>query len=339
MLSKKQVAVGVLFWVLIAGAFVTLAGIGEFLESLNAISRWELVQILTAVAVGVVAMGSCLHVISLNIGLGSGWIETIFLNTSVSLAHNLTPFGQAGGAPIGAVILSKRFDGNYEECLAALSIKDIVSFVPSILVFTFGGGYFLLFGEAIPNQLRPIFGAFALFVVVVVGSVLAVRQYPEFMLRVLHYLVGAVNRLAAWLPFVPSLDKSEVSERVTNFSDSIADIASDRKTVVVASALATTSFLAQGTLLWLTLGAVDVGIPLPLAIFIVPASLLASGLPLPGGSGGVESVQILMILATTGAASSPTITAVVLSRGLVFWTPIVLGSFTLLGLQLQGTFD
>jgi len=339
MLSKKQVAVGVLFWVLIAGAFVTLAGIGDFLESLNSISRWELVQILTAVAVGVVAMGSCLHVISLNIGLGSGWIETIFLNTSVSLAHNLTPFGQAGGAPIGAVILSKRFDGNYEECLAALSIKDIVSFVPSILVFTFGGGYFLLFGEAIPNQLRPIFGAFALFVVVVVGSVLAVRQYPEFMLRVLHYLVGAVNRLAAWLPFVPSLDKSEVSERVTNFSDSIADIASDRKTVVVASALATTSFLAQGTLLWLTLGAVDVGIPLPLAIFIVPASLLASGLPLPGGSGGVESVQILMILATTGAASSPTITAVVLSRGLVFWTPIVLGSFTLLGLQLQGTFD
>jgi len=339
MLSKKQVAVGVLFWVLIAGAFVTLAGIGDFLESLNSISRWELVQILTAVAVGVVAMGSCLHVISLNIGLGSGWIETIFLNTSVSLAHNLTPFGQAGGAPIGAVILSKRFDGNYEECLAALSIKDIVSFVPSILVFTFGGGYFLLFGEAIPNQLRPIFGAFALFVVVVVGSVLAVRQYPEFMLGVLHYLVGAVNRLAAWLPFVPSLDKSEVSERVTNFSDSIADIASDRKTVVVASALATTSFLAQGTLLWLTLGAVDVGIPLPLAIFIVPASLLASGLPLPGGSGGVESVQILMILATTGAASSPTITAVVLSRGLVFWTPIVLGSFTLLGLQLQGTFD
>jgi uncharacterized protein (TIRG00374 family) len=339
MLSKKQVAVGVLFWALIAGAFVTLAGIGEFLENLNAISRLELVQILVAVGVGVVAMGSCLHVISRNIGLGSGWIEAIFLNTSVSLAHNLTPFGQAGGAPIGAVILSKRFDGNYEECLAALSIKDIVSFVPSILVFTFGGSYFLLFSETIPNQLRPIFGAFAAFVAVVVGSVLAVRQYPEFMRRVLQYLVGGVNRLAAWLPLVPSLDPSEVNERVTNFSDSIADIASDRKTVVLASALATTSFLAQGTLLWLTLNAVNVSIPLPLAIFIVPASLLASGLPLPGGSGGVESVQILMILATTSAASSPTITAVVLSRGLVFWTPIVLGSFTLLGLQLQGTFD
>ena len=339
MLRKKQVAVGVLFWALIAGAFVTLAGFGDFLESLNLISRWELVQILTAVAVGVVAMGSCLHVISLNVGLGSNWIETIFLNTSVSLAHNLTPFGQASGAPIGAVILSKRLDGNYEECLAALSIKDIVSFVPSTLVFIFGGGYFLLFGETIPNQLRPIFGAFGLFVVVVVGSVLAVRQYPESMLRVLHSLVGAINRLAAWLPLVPSLDKSEVSERVTNFSDSIADIASDRKTVVIASALATTSFLAQGTLLWLTLDAVNVSIPLPLAIFVVPASLLASGLPLPGGSGGVESVQILIILATTSAASSPTITGVILSRGLVFWTPIFLGSFTLLGLQLQGTFD
>jgi len=339
MFSKKQVVAGVLFWLLVFGAFVILTGIGDFLDSLDAISSLELVQILTAVSVGVVAMGACLHVIALNIGLGSSWIETIFLNTSVSLAHNLTPLGQAGGVPVGAVILSKRFDGNYEECLAALSIKDVVSFVPSILVFTVGGSYFLLFGESIPDEIRPIFGAFALFVVVVVGAVLAINRYPSFMRTVLQYLVGAVNRLASRLPWIPSLDPSEINERVSNFADSIADIASDRKTVTVASAFATTSFLAQGTLLWLTLNAVDVSVPLGLAIFIVPVSLLASGLPLPGGSGGVEGVQILMILATTDAVRDPTITAVVLSRGLVFWTPIVLGSVTLLGLQLQGTFE
>jgi len=339
MIQRRQIVMGVLVWVLIFGAFVTLAGVGDFIENLQTISSSQLLLILSAVGVGVVAMGSCLYVISRNIGLGFGWIETIFLNTSVSLAHNLTPFGQAGGAPIGAAILSQRSDGQYEECLAALSVKDIVSFVPAVLVFTFGGIYIVLFEQSIPNELRPLFGAFALFVTVIVGSVLAVRAYPEFMRRVLHRLVGGINRTAAWLPFVPSLDESEINRRVTNFADSIGDIASDRVTVTLASALATTSFLAQGCLLWITLNAVGVDIPVALAIFIVPVSLLASGLPLPGGSGGVESVQILMIVATSGAANSPTITAVVLSRGLVFWTPIVLGSVTLLGLQLQGTFE
>jgi len=339
MIQRRQVVVGLLFWVLIFGAFITLAGIGDFIETLSTITGRELATILAAVGTGVVAMGSCLYVISRNVGLGFGWIETIFLNTSVSLAHNLTPFGQAGGEPIGAVILSQRSEGEYEKCLAALSIKDVVSFVPAILVFTIGGAYIVLFEQAIPNQLRPLFGAFALFVFVVVSAVLAVRAYPEFMLKLLRRLVGAVNRAAHRLPVIPSLDKDEVNRRVTNFAESIGDIASDRVTVTLASALATTSFVAQGCLLWLTLGAVGVDIPVALAVFIVPVSLLASGLPLPGGSGGVESVQILMILATSASARDATITAVVLSRGLVFWTPIVLGSITLLVLQLQGTFD
>jgi uncharacterized protein (TIRG00374 family) len=339
LLSRRQVVMGVLAWVLIFAAFVTLTGIGDFVDTLQTISSSQLAVILATVSTGVVAMGSCLYVISRNIGLGFGWIETIFLNTSVSLAHNLTPFGQASGVPVGAAILSQRSKGQYEECLAALSVKDVVSFVPAILVFVGGGAYIVLFEQAIPNQLRPLFGAFALFVAVVVGSVLAVRAYPGFMLTVLQRLVGWLNRTAARLPLVPSLDPAEVNDRVTNFADSIGDIASDRVTVTVASALATTSFVAQGCLLWITLTAVGVDIPVALAIFIVPVSLLASGLPLPGGSGGVEGVQILMILTTAGGARDATITAVVLSRGLVFWTPIVLGSVTLLVLQLQGTFD
>jgi len=339
MISKRQAVVGVLFWVLIFGAFVTLAGIGDFVDTLGTISSRELVWILGAVAVGVVSMGSCLHVICRSIGLGSSVIETIFLNTSVSLAHNLTPFGQAGGAPIGAVILSQRFEGEYEECLAALSIKDIVSFTPAILVFVFGGGYIVFFEPAVPEQLRPLFGGFALLVVLVVSSVLAIRLRPSVVRRLLQRLAGAVNRIAARIPFVPSLEPEDLADRLRNFSDSIADVASDRVTVTVASALATSAFVAQGCLLWLTLDAVGVEIPVALAVFIVPVSLLASGLPLPGGSGGVESVQILMIFATTGASRTPTITAVVLSRGLVFWTPIVLGSITLLVLQLSGTFD
>jgi len=335
MLQKRQAAVGILFWVLIFGAFITLTGFGNFVETIDRISVQELRWILVAVATGVVAMGSCLYVIGRNLDLGGGLIETIFLNTSVSLAHNLTPFGQAGGAPIGAAILSQRLDGDYEECLAALSMKDIVSFTPAILVFIFGGGYLALYEQSIPERVRPLIAAFSVFVIGIVLAVLAVRTYPGYVQRILERLVGGLNGVAERLPLAPSLEPAEVNERVNSFSQSIGQVASDKPTVILASTLATTSFVAQGCLLYLTLTAIGIEISVALAIFIVPVSLLASGLPLPGGSGGVEGVQIAMIVATVGADFAEATPAVVLSRGLVFWTPIVLGSITLLALQVD----
>jgi uncharacterized protein (TIRG00374 family) len=335
MLQKRQIVLGILFWVLVFGGLVTLSGPDNFVESLDRISLSELRWILVAVATGVVAMGSCLYVIGRNLDFGGSLVETIFLNTSVSLAHNLTPFGQAGGAPIGAAILSKRLDGDYEECLAALSMKDIVSFTPAILVFIFGGGYLALYEQSIPERVRPLIAAFSLFVIGIVVAVIAVRTYPTYVQRVLERLVFALNGIAKRLPFAPSLEPDEVNQRVASFSQSIGQIASDKPTVIVASALATTSFVAQGCLLYLTLNAIGIEISVALAVFIVPVSLLASGLPLPGGAGGVEAVQIAMIAATVGADLSAATPAVVLSRGLVFWTPIVLGSLTLLAIQVD----
>lgn len=339
MLQKRQVVMGILVWVLVFGAFVTLAGIGDFIERLEMISWSEFSWFLVAVAIGVVSMGSCLWVIGRNLDLGGGLVETIFLNTSVSLAHNLTPFGQVGGAPIGAAILSQRLKGSYEKCLAALSMKDIVSFTPAILVFIFGGGYIVLYEQAIPDGLRWLFGAFSVFVIGICVSALAVWRFPEYMEAILRRIVGALNGVAKRLPLAPSLDPSDVNRRIDSFTGSIGQVASDKPTVILASALATSAFVAQGCLLWLALNAVGVDISVALAVFIVPVSLLASGLPLPGGSGGVEGVQVIMIIATVGAGRESVIPAVVLSRGLVFWTPIVLGSITLLILQIDGFLD
>jgi uncharacterized protein (TIRG00374 family) len=325
----------VLIWVLIFGAFITLAGVGDVIDELGKISSTEFAWILTAVATGVVAMGACLYVITRNLGLGGSLIEIIFLNTSVSMAHNVTPFGQAGGVPIGAAILTQRLEGDYEESLAALSMKDIVSFVPAIVVFIFVGGYLFLYSQSLPDKLRPLIGAFSLFVVGICGAVLAVRRYPDVVQTLLERIVNGLNGVAKWLPLAPSLEPEEVNDRVTSFSESLGQVASDKPTVLLASTFATTSFVAQGCLLWITAAAVGIEMPVALAVFIVPVSLLASGLPVPGGSGGVEGVQILMIELMVGAEGSAMVAAVVLSRGLVYWTPIVLGTLTLIALQID----
>lgn len=335
MLNRNQVLVGVLFWVLVAGAFVALAGVSEFVETLTLISGHELGLILLVVALGLIAMGSVLYVIGRSVDLGFSPIESILLNTTVSLAHNLTPFGQAGGAPIGAAILAQRTERAYEECLAVLSAKDVVSFVPAVIVFVLGGPYLAFYEGSVPPELRPVFALFTAAVLIVCATALGIRRYPATTRRALKRVAAVLNRPLGRVPIVPDLDERELEERLDSFANSLGGVAADRRTVVVASALATTAIFTQGCLLWLALRAVGVDISIVIALFAVPVSLLASALPLPGGTGGVESVQVLILVAVAGATTTPIITAVVLSRGLVYWTPIVLGSVTLVGLGID----
>ncbi|PSP15440.1 hypothetical protein BRC62_07505 [Halobacteriales archaeon QH_10_67_13] len=310
MISRRQAAIGVVFWLLIFGGFVALAGVGDFIETASQISPSRFAVMLGANGLGVLAMGLALYVIAHNVGLGFSAIESVFLNTTVGLAHNLTPFGQAGGIPVSGAILSRQTDRPYEECLAVLSAKDIVGFVPAILVFVVGGGYLALFGRSVPGRLRPLVAAFSLFVVIVVSVAALIYRYPEPAYRVLSRLVAWINRTVARLPLIPSLDPTEVQTT-------------------------TTAVGSQGILLWLTLGGVGVELSPVLTVFIIPVSLLASGLPLPGGSGGVESLQVLLVVAASGAAASTVITAVLVSRGLVYWTPIIMGSITLFVIEVR----
>jgi uncharacterized protein (TIRG00374 family) len=336
MISKRKAAFGILIWLLILGGFVALTGINEFLSTLETITAAEMGIILLPIAASVLLMGSTLYILARDLRLGISWVEAIFLNTSISLAHNLTPFGQAGGAPVGAAVLSDRSGQPYEKCLAAISMKDMISFVPTLVIFLIGGPYLMVYDQSLPPEMRPLFGVFAILVVIALGAVAAVRRYPTALKNHLARLATGANRATSRLPLLPSITEGEVRHRVDNFSLALGEIATNRVTLLLASGFTISAFVAQGTLLWLTLQAVGVDIPIMLAIFIVPVSLFAAGLPLPGGSGGVEAVQIIIIGGLASAATGPTTVAVVLSRGLVYWTPIVLGSISLVVFQLQG---
>jgi len=335
MLSKRKAVFGILLWLLVLGAFVALTGIDEFISQLRQITIEEFAWLLLPITGSVVFMGTTLYIITRDLGLGVGWIEAIFMNTSVSLAHNLTPFAQAGGAPLGAVVLADRSGKPYEECLAAISMKDMFSFVPTIVIFLVGGPYLWLYNDSLPRQIQLAFGLFAVLAFLAIVIVAAVRRYPEVVKRGIKRLVNWINVPVGRIPKVPNVSEEEVERRVDNFSASIGEVVTNKTTVVLASTLTTSAFVAQGLLLWLTLGAVGIEISAMLAVFIVPVSLFASGLPLPGGSGGVEATQIFILFILTAAAREPVTVAVVLSRGMVYWTPIILGSISLVVFQLQ----
>lgn len=334
--NRRLVASLVLSLVVFA-LLIAFVGIEEFARTLLTISPGFVVILLVTATAGIVMMGLSFYAITRSLGLGVSPIEAVILYTGIGFANNITPFGQAGGEPIGAMVVSKWSDRPYEECLAAISSLDVINFIPPIIVFVFGGGYLVLVEPVIPNELRPILAGFVVFTLVVTVLGMLARTYPARFSRSLERVVGTVNRWVGRLPRVTELDPASLRTRVGNYTHSIGVVATNRRTVLTAIALSTLAFAAQGVLLWLAMLAVEAHIPLMLAIFIVPVSLLAGVIPLPGGVGGVEGVQLVILVATTGVALAPAATAVVISRGIAYWLPIVLGSVTVSGVySLRG---
>lgn len=334
-LNGRHAALAVVAWVAVFGVFVVLAGPTEFVDEATSISGPRLAVMLGLNALGSISMGLALYAVAHRVGLDVSAVESIFMNTTVGLANNLTPFGQASGLPAGGLLVSRWTGDTFERALATLSMKELVGFTPAIVVFLCGGSYIALSDRAVPPALRSVVAVFTLGVAVLVVLVVLVYRHPERAQTLIERVVWALNRGLARVPRLSRVDEAELQRRVDSFLGSVRDVTSDRRTVAAGATLTTAAVVTQGTLLWVTLGGVDVSIPLAVAVFIVPVSLLASALPLPGGSGGVEGAQILLVLGMAGGNEAAIIAAVTVSRGLVFWTPIVVGSLTLAGLQVR----
>ena len=334
-IRRRHVLFGVLTWVAIFGVFIVLAGPTEFIRLTSELSRSRLAGILGMNALGTISMGLVLYTVSRGAGLNVTPVESIFLNTTVNLANNFTPFGQASGLPAGGLIMSRWTGQSFEKSVAALSMKELVGFTPGILVMLLGGIYIVIYDATIPERIRSVIAIFTVSIALFVLTLALVYRNPDPAQGVIHWVVSTLNRGLAYVPRISKLDESEIQERVGSFSGSMDRISSNKSVVLAACTLTTLATVTQGVLLWLAFGGVGVSISLALTVFIVPVSLLASAIPSPGGSGGIEAAQILLVFGVTGADRAAIITAVVLTRGLVYWTPIVVGSLTLTGIQFK----
>lgn len=99
MTDARTLLLGAAVAVGIFGLLIAAIGLDEFVHALQAITLGEFGLLLGTALFGIAAMGSSFHAISRHLGLGFSRIEAVALFTGINLAHNLTPFGQAGGRP------------------------------------------------------------------------------------------------------------------------------------------------------------------------------------------------------------------------------------------------
>jgi hypothetical protein len=290
----------------------------------------EIVGLVVATTVfWLVAWGGALRVVLGVLGVDVSVFTAFFVFSGAMFSNNVTPFGQAGGEPVTALLISRVADTEYETGLAAIASVDTLNFVPSITLALFGVVYFAT--EVTLGTNRNV----ALATVVVVALAVAVpgmvyvawsRRYG-LEERTVGVLVPVIRRIAGRLPRVPVPTKAGIEARIDGFFRAIERVAADRESLFAALALSAAGWGFQMLGLWLAFRAIGEPIPLSVAMVVVPIGAIAGVTPLPGGAGGIESVLVFLLVAAplANVDQSVALAGVVVFRGAVYWVPVVVG--------------
>ncbi len=291
----------VMFWLVDAEAVV------------RALSRAD-AGLLAVVALTIVCWNASWGVALWNVlqaqGVTVQWYQALLVNAAGAFANHVTPFGQAGGEPVTAWLLSRTADTDYEVGLASVASLDAINVVPSLSFAALGATYYVGV-VAVGDRLGylPV-AVVALALVVPVVAVLVWRQRRT----VERYVGAALARLwrgvATLVPRLSPPRPGALRERVEAFVEAVERVASDRPRLAAALAFSALGWLLQSVGLWVTFVALDAPIPAYVAFFVVPMGTLGSVFPTPGGLGGIEAINVTLITIVTDVAPATVAAAV-----------------------------
>ncbi len=250
---------------------------------------------------------------------GYGLRHGLWVFLATQFANSVTPLGQFGGEPFIAYLLSRDSDLRIEESFGAVLAADIVNTVPFFTFSFLGIVIFLLHfpqNGVVSFLLEAVLGL----TVLVAAAFLSAWWFRDTTLSLLGW-VG--TRLASGLDHF-DVDGDSLKERGEGFYTVFEELLAERRTVGVSLAVAHVSSLlgvAALSLLLLSLGAEA---PLSALLFILPASMLAGYLPLPGGLGGIELALAGLLNTVAGVAWPVASAAALLYRIFTYWLGMML---------------
>ncbi|MCU4718287.1 lysylphosphatidylglycerol synthase transmembrane domain-containing protein [Halapricum hydrolyticum] len=310
----------------VLGALVWVAGVEETLAALGR-ARLSLVAVVVALTVvWLVSWGLSLHVVLRALGAPVSVPRAVLVFTAAMFSNNITPFGQAGGEPVSALLISEAADSEYETGLAAIASVDTLHFVPSIGMALIGIG---LFGMEAVATSRDLYLSVAVLVglfVLVIGAAVLVYHYhhriEQMLATAVTPIVRAVSRM---VPGRTPPGTQAVENRIGNFFESIDRIGTDRRALALAGGFSTVGWFTLGVALWTAAISVGASIPLAAALVAVPIGSIAGATPLPGGSGAIETAFAAILVSLTTVSNGGAVAAVLVYRLATYWLPTIAG--------------
>jgi hypothetical protein len=230
---------------------------------------------------------------------------------------------------VTALLISRLTDAEYETGLAAIASVDTLNFVPSIALALVGAGYYateLALGDN-RNILVAVVAVVVLAVAVPAMLYAGWQRRYDIEGRVIDWLTPVIRRIWRFAPRLTPPSTAAIEDRINGFFRAIERIAADPRELAVALGFSALGWLCQVSGLWLAFYSIGTPIPPQVALFAVPIGAIAGTTPLPGGAGGIEWVLVTVLVAVTGplVGLSTATAAVVIFRGIVYWTPTLIG--------------
>ncbi|MFD1647558.1 flippase-like domain-containing protein [Haloarchaeobius litoreus] len=301
-----------------------LIGTGEILDALGKANPVRVLMVPLAIFAWLCVWGVALQVILAAVGVEISVIDAVLVHAGAAFANHISPFGQAGGEPIAAWLVTETSDAEFERALAAMTSFDTINVVPSLLFALVGLGYYAVEAVLVQRIQYLAAGVLVLAVTLPLFGVVAWRKREALERRLVGLVVPPLRFADRVLPKFSLPGRAAVEGMVEGFFVGIERIATDRRRLVIAVVLSASGWALQAAGLWFAFWALGIVIPPYIPLFVVTLGAFAGALPTPGGLGGVETLQITLLVATTTVVA-PTITAAVaISRvGGFFFTTTV----------------
>jgi len=310
----------------VLSALVWLIGSGEVRDALLT-ADWSVLPVIFLVAVcWLSAWGLVLWTVLRAIGSPLSAPRAVVVFSAAVFANNVTPFGQAGGEPITAMLVAEETGSEYETGLAAIASVDTLHFVPSISCAIVGFVYLVLeTAQLTQDILIAAAGAVALVAVILSAVTLGWRTQDRVQAAVVDLSAPLFRLVGRLVPTRTPPTRADVRHRVAGFFDAVGRVADDRRTVAAAMAFSALGWVALAASLWLSLYALGYVVPIAAPLFVVPVGSIAGVTPLPGGLGGLEAAFIALLVPTAGVPASAATAAVLVHRGATYWFPTLVG--------------
>ncbi|WP_137284101.1 lysylphosphatidylglycerol synthase transmembrane domain-containing protein [Halorussus salinisoli] len=311
----------------ILGLLLHFVGVEGFVQEIRRADTRTVALIVLVTLGWLAAWGFGLRTVLNVLGVDVSFAKSFFILNGAMFSNNVTPFGQAGGEPVTALLISKVANTEYERGLAAIASVDSLNFVPSI-VLSLTGAAFYATQTSFGRRLRLATTAIVvLSVAVPVLGFLGWRNRALVRRAISKILAPVLEQVSRFAPIDVSLSREKIDTRVGEFFDSIERVATNRRGLTLTLAASTAGWVFQMVALWLAFVAIGSPIPFSVLLFVVPVGAIAGVTPLPGGAGGIEAVLVglLSSLPGAGVSSGTALAAVIIFRGAIYWVPIAIG--------------
>ena len=322
--NRRALLLGSLAAVGVLAVLFFLVGVGEVLDTLFAADPRFVAATVAFALCWLVAWGLMLRTVLGSLDVSIPVHTSVLVYVGAVFANNVTPFGQAGGEPVAALLISKVSECRYETGLAGIASVDVLNVVPSLSLVFVGVGYYATTAAVGDRLGTAVASAVALVGGVVVAIAVVWRYREAFIARLPALMAPWIGRLGRGRYDAAALE-ADLTGRLDRFFADIERVGTDRWRLSVVVALSLLGWLAQAVALTAAFAAVGHAIPPYVVLFAIPLANLAGATPMPGGLGGIEAAYVALLVPITGIDASAITAAVLVFRGGTYWTPVVLG--------------